>query len=291
MGLRLLTRRIEDKFVKNRVHVCLQPNDRDRDTESITSYRWAQKVFDDHRTSDCGHRSAVRRFAVAGRRAGPRRSPAAHHRRSDEEWEMTAQLADEIRFRGRLYAITAVDGDGLFAATDHDLRPGMLSTACWRGYWCRYTLRRGFLTLTTVHLGRASPSGPASRLFGVKPHVVPAPAIDAGAWQYRRLDARIPFTGRLLVGAHHIHVDRLAMGFAPAWSYRRVHELRFTQGRLTSTHNRSAQLATVRARLGAEALRPAAGETTEAWIHRAFSLDFRYSWPPVRPDRRTTPNA
>ena len=50
---------------------------------------------------------------------------------------MTGQFPDELRYRGRLYAITAVDGRGLFDAREHGLEPGMLSTACWRGVWCR----------------------------------------------------------------------------------------------------------------------------------------------------------
>jgi predicted enzyme related to lactoylglutathione lyase len=42
----------EDKAVKNRVHVCLQPADRDRDTEVDRLVALGAKVFDDHRTSD-----------------------------------------------------------------------------------------------------------------------------------------------------------------------------------------------------------------------------------------------
>jgi predicted enzyme related to lactoylglutathione lyase len=44
----------EDKTVKNRVHVCLQPSDRDRDAELDRLVALGAKVFDDHRTSDGG---------------------------------------------------------------------------------------------------------------------------------------------------------------------------------------------------------------------------------------------
>jgi len=199
---------------------------------------------------------------------------------------MTAQLADEIRYRGRLYAITAVDGHGLFDAAEHGLEPGMLSTACWRGIWCRYALRHARLALTAVQLGRST--APARRLFGVKPRVSPARDVHPGAWHYRRLDAPIPFTGRLLVGAGYVDVGQLAMGFPPAWLYQRVHELHLTKGRLTSTHNRSPQLARVRHHLGAEGLQPRTDETRQAWVHRTFSLDFTYSWPDP-PTRRPPP--
>lgn len=42
----------ENKTVKNRVHVCLQPGDRDRDTEVDRLLALSAKISDDHRTSD-----------------------------------------------------------------------------------------------------------------------------------------------------------------------------------------------------------------------------------------------
>jgi predicted enzyme related to lactoylglutathione lyase len=44
----------EDKAVKNRVHVCLQPGDRDRDAEVDRLLALGAKVFADHRTADGG---------------------------------------------------------------------------------------------------------------------------------------------------------------------------------------------------------------------------------------------
>ena len=41
----------EHKIVKNRVHVCLQPGDRDRDAEVDRLVALGAKVVDDHRTS------------------------------------------------------------------------------------------------------------------------------------------------------------------------------------------------------------------------------------------------
>jgi hypothetical protein len=190
---------------------------------------------------------------------------------------MTAQVADEIRYRGRRYAITAVDGHGLFDANEHGLEPAMLSTACWRGVWCRYNVSHGRLILSAVQLGRST--APARRLFGVKPQVSPGRDMHPGAWQYRRLDAPISFTGRLLIGAGYTSIGRLNMGFAPAWVFERVHELHFVKGRLTSTHNRSTQLAMVRHRLGADGVRPGPDEDRGTWVKRTFSLDFAYSWP------------
>jgi predicted enzyme related to lactoylglutathione lyase len=42
----------EEKTVKNRVHVCLQPGDRDRDAEVGRLVELGATIFDDHRTAD-----------------------------------------------------------------------------------------------------------------------------------------------------------------------------------------------------------------------------------------------
>lgn len=193
---------------------------------------------------------------------------------------MTAQISDQVRYRGRLYAITAVEGHGLFDLAEHGIEPQMLSTACWRGTWCRYAVRRGHLKLVTLQLARSST--PKTSIFGVKPHTSPPQDIHDGAWLYH-LDAAIAFSGRLLVGADFHPVGYLNMGFMPAWLYERVHELHFVRGRLISTHNRSVALAGVRHRIGPEGLGPAVGEASGDWIDRTFSLTFDYSWPTSAP--------
>ena len=44
----------EEKVVKNRVHVCLQPGDRDRDAEITRVQALGARVGSDHRTPDGG---------------------------------------------------------------------------------------------------------------------------------------------------------------------------------------------------------------------------------------------
>jgi hypothetical protein len=194
---------------------------------------------------------------------------------------VTAQLADEVRYRGRWYAVAAVDGAGLFDPVEHGLVPGPLSTACWRGYRCWYSVRRARLGLHAVEVGQSERSAPgrSPRLCGVAPWVVDRREVHGGAWCYRGLRAPVRFTGRLLLGHGFVYVGRLNMGFLPAWLYRTVHEVRFAEGRLVRVRNRSLELAVVRERLGSAGLRPADGDERADWIARSFSLDFDYSWP------------
>jgi len=192
---------------------------------------------------------------------------------------VTGQIPDEVRYRGERYAITAVEGMGLFDPADHGVTPGPLGTGCWRGFQCRYRIRQGRLLLYDVHIGRPEDGDTPRPLFGVR-------AVHAGRYflfsdglVYRFLKAPVPFSGRLLLCAGYMHVGYLHMGFNPAWLYSRVHEISFEAGRVTSRHDRSAALAAARDRLGQDGLRPAPGEPGRDWIDRTFSLSFDYSWP------------
>jgi hypothetical protein len=181
---------------------------------------------------------------------------------------VTAQRSDELTYRRRRYAVTAIDGDGLFDAESYGLDPEPISTGCYRGTICHYRVLRGRLLLDRLELGsRERP--PA--LAGVEPRP---------GWVYRDLAVPIAFTGRILVGRGDVDdTPYLNMGFWPAWMYAEIHELSFGAGALTDASDVSADIATVRHGLGPDAARPAPGEPTEAWIRRTFSLTYAYSWP------------
>lgn len=190
---------------------------------------------------------------------------------------MTGQIPDEVRYRRRWWALTAVDGAGMFDPANKGLTPGPLGTGCWRGYQCRYRIHRGRLILYSMLMGR--PDGDPLPLFDVPPVPADRKSVFRGALHYRGLAEPMPFTGRLLLAAGYVHVGYLNMGFRPAWLYERIYEVAFESGRQTWAHDRSATLAAVRQRLGEAGLRPAGDEPSKDWIGRTFSLSFDYSWP------------
>jgi hypothetical protein len=194
---------------------------------------------------------------------------------------MTLQIPDILRFRDQEYAVTAVDGSGLFDPQARGLQTGMLSTGCWRGYICTYEITASRLLLREVELGRSN-ANDEPLLFGVAPTEAGGrPAIHRHALVYTGLATPIEFTGRLLVGRDRIHLGYLNMGFPPAWLCEVVYDLVFDQGRLVAVHNRSAAMAEIRDRLGTDGLRRRDGQTMEDWISAAFSLSYEYSWPSV----------
>ena len=196
---------------------------------------------------------------------------------------MTSQIQDEIEYRAKRYAITAIEGVGMFDPSDHGVRPRMLSTACWRGYICTYRIEDDALLLSQVELGLPTDSQHAGlRLFGHEPSKNHGATMHSDAAFYE-LAEPIAFTGRLLLGADFVEGVYLNMGFSPAWLYHDVHEVTFTSGRLTDSTDHSTALAELRDRLGPQAARPHDGETVRAWVDRTFSRDFDYSWPTQPP--------
>lgn len=187
---------------------------------------------------------------------------------------MTAQAPDIVRHQGIEYAVTAVDGTGLFEPSALGWQPLPTSTGCWRGFLCEYAIRDDMLVLDTLELGPDEAGTVPPPLHGVQPQPQ-----DSTAWSYECRDLPVPFTGRLLLGDEFVPAGYLNMGFLPAWCYADVLEVVFDAGRLVASHDRSAELADVRSRLDGDGTRPAPDEDRRAWIKRTFSLSFDYSWP------------
>lgn len=183
---------------------------------------------------------------------------------------MTTQQSDEIRFAGSWFALTAVDGAGLFDPASHGIETQWISTGCWRGHVARYAVIEERLVLRDLRVGSAGTPPP---LDGVRPRWNDRD----DAWHYRKLAIATGFTGRLLLGrGRFAGRPYLNMGYPPAWVFTEVRELTFHDGALRSAQDRSAELDAVRAVAPA---RPGAGEPVRDWIDLTFSLSYAYSWP------------
>ncbi|MGW4060455.1 hypothetical protein ACWEGE_19375 [Amycolatopsis sp. NPDC004747] len=183
---------------------------------------------------------------------------------------MTTQESDEVRFGGRRFAITAVDGAGLFDPAAHGLEVQAIHTGCWRGHIARYAVVAERLVLRELVAGLPDVPPP---LDGVRPRW----SDSDHAWRYGKLNVATEFTGRLLLGRGRF-ADRPhpGMGFPPAWVCTDVRELTFRDGELRSAEDLSSELDAVRAVAPA---RPEAGEPAGDWVDRTFSLSYAYSWP------------
>jgi hypothetical protein len=208
---------------------------------------------------------------------------------------MTAQISDTFYYRKKPRALAGINGSGLFDPAQHGIKPVMISTACWRGYYCTYEVEDGGLFLTEVHLGLgredAAARGEGPKLFGRIPRRYTVlghrqnvrtgevtTSWESGEFKVDDIREPVPFTGGLLLGDDFIHEMYVHMGFHPAYKFRVVYELVFDGGRLVEEHDRSAQIAEFREMLSSRSLEPgsqASRAEIEQWVERCFSLQYK----------------
>ncbi len=200
---------------------------------------------------------------------------------------MSAQISDSIRYAGETYALVGISSDDarkdLFDPERFGIRTSPGCTACRRGYIANFELRDDRLMLE--HLGinvrdleweaelerltelkeirrylpphrRAPKPQPMAMKRGICGPVIHGvrplpPANRNGPFSftdnYHDVGLPLPFTGGLLLGNGFIRELYEHMGFHPAWKFRKVIELVFADGILTATHDRSYDMARVRA--------------------------------------------
>lgn len=185
---------------------------------------------------------------------------------------MTAQSPDQVIIDGREFALTAIDGEGLFDPRSQGIEPIPAGTAHVRGYTCTYLIDNDDFILRDLYVGSLAPPGP---LMGISPVKV-YPRIDT-IWRFTGLRIAVSFSGSLLVGCDESpSVTPVRIGFWPAWYFEEVLELEFLEGRLVDRSDRSREIAEVRRRLTAG---PPPHEEMLTVYRTAKSLTYDYSWP------------
>jgi hypothetical protein len=197
---------------------------------------------------------------------------------------MTAQIMDRVAYGAREHVLAGINGVGMFDPKAHGLSPVMISTACYRGWYARYTIRADQLLLTQLNIGvdgdeELAFQGRAARRYTVRgQEEIDGKWVDAdldpGDRVIDGLELAVPFTGSMLIGADFIHEHYVHMGFRPAWTFETVHELELDRGVLTRTTNCSEKLAAVRARIGHSLDQPASREDLARWIAACFSQKY-----------------
>lgn len=170
---------------------------------------------------------------------------------------MTYQKPDTVIYKRKQYALARVNGAGLFNPVDYGIRPRMLSTACWRGFQCTYTIKRSILYLTKAIIG-----------------------IDKnGIWDelcMNDMPDPIKFTGGLLLANDFIGGYPRMMS-AALYGYTTVHELLFDNGKLLAAFDRSMAMEEFRQRIAQQHDNDPwqiAKPDLQDWIGRVFSREY-----------------
>lgn len=215
---------------------------------------------------------------------------------------MTAQITDHVIYQNTPYQLIGVKGSWLPNPGDYGLTPTMISTACYRGYYCDYTVRESRLLLTHLVIRVLEDDPPpiegVAPIIGVRRKLgdkeFPPPPmrgmyesfatdghyINYDGAIYADLKVKTHFTGGLLIAGDFINSMYVHMGFQKPTSFKTVLELVFEDGELTSARDHSETMAERRAemlkphpRIGFDDEQKQQNHLKD-WIEWTFSLDY-----------------
>ncbi|MBX3081541.1 MAG: hypothetical protein KF716_07870 [Anaerolineae bacterium] len=175
---------------------------------------------------------------------------------------MTAQIPDNFIYRGEEYALVGKEGDGLLTPLDYGMRPVMIHTACYRGFYCAYLVTEDGLYLTNMTVRTADDVYPV--VDGYQPSVRDFTAI------YRDMRILTNFTGKLRLARDFIEELYIHMGFQKPSAFRTVLDFQFSEGKLQNITDLSAYYAEMRGKFKEQYERD---PNFPQRINDAFSLD------------------
>lgn len=122
---------------------------------------------------------------------------------------MTAQVGDKIRNLDNGFNVLALSNPIDFSPEVFGIIPGVLTTACWRGFWCDYEIKDGQFSLKTLYVNSKDNNYPV--INGVSPLLEPYPEAKMlnymGHHIYKDINVPIKYTGKIIA------VDGLIMDY------------------------------------------------------------------------------
>ena len=164
---------------------------------------------------------------------------------------MTAQISDIYKFQNQEFTLVALSSVMPFDPESFGLEPHSSLTACWRGYWCEYTIATDALLLENLYLFNSNNNYPPLNGIKVSPpefvervcysssenrYVTVTELAHFGHRVYKDINMPIPYTGKILLGGGFLHEYYIHMGHQKSWAYQKLIELVFENGLLLK-HN------------------------------------------------------
>lgn len=187
---------------------------------------------------------------------------------------MTAQISDKILFEDSTYSLIAIENEWPFKPNEYGFNPIMMSTACWRGYYCKYDILDGnvFLNELTISLEDKPPTwrgitAKRTDIFGE-------------AAVYTNVNLKIDYSGGIIIGRDFIREFYVHMGFHRPHCYKFVYELVFDNGKLSKISDRSENMKRIRDNIRGNRTTKSTNtiHEIEEFIRRSFSLSFGDKW-------------
>lgn len=162
---------------------------------------------------------------------------------------MTGQIGDKFLIKGEGYTFISMDGQIDFNPEELGLFPSPSCTACWRGYFCEYSVEDGVFYLNKLFVHTQNEQYPD--INGIKAQGVENPAERCfGHCIYSGLHMKVNFNGSLVVGKDFLSEYYIHGGFQRMFAYKKVLELVFRKGVLVKETDISEKAEQMRKRMG-----------------------------------------
>ena len=171
---------------------------------------------------------------------------------------MTAQISDTFIYNDKEYSLVAISEEIKLKLEDYGITPSMISTACWRGYYCKYIIKDEMLYLDQLTVRSADGNYP--KINGKLP--IPDPfyleiykerrkGYD-GPYEYSDLKIPVCFNGKMVLGKDFLREYYIHMGFQNAWAYKELLELEMEKGSVVNVIDHSKMAEELRQRINAD---------------------------------------
>jgi len=191
---------------------------------------------------------------------------------------MTAQISDIIFYSNNQYSIVALEKELPFHPKNYGLEPQPVSTACYRGYYCEYSLIENQLVLSKLNIGLKEDK-PA--INGIQPqkgkHFE-----TSGFWEYNDLNIPIDYSGGMVIGSQLILEFYIHMGFQRPHSFKEVFELIIDKGKLIECIDHSKRMEEIRDMIGkkrqSKDTSAISHDDVSRFVEDSFSLSYEKKW-------------
>lgn len=174
---------------------------------------------------------------------------------------MTAQISDTFLFKSDEYSLIGMTEGDLASPEQFGMKPKMLHTACYRGFYATYELTEEGLYLRELTLKERN--GKYLPIGGTQPKKENYQAT------YHGLSEVIPFTGKIRLAKDFIQELYIHMGHQKPTSFKTVLDITMKNGKVVEIRDRSQEMEKKR---GAFKKHYESGNMVET-IDEAFSLD------------------
>ena len=177
-----------------------------------------------------------------------------------------------------------------FKPQNYGLDPQSCCTACWRGYWCEYSITDSGLFLQNFYMYNREGNYPdlngvpvlpisyhEGNCLDLKGRKEKTVQIEdyMGHRKYENIMMRIPYTGRILAGRKFLSKYYIHMGFQRSWAYEELREFIFENGYLIEALDHSDMAQKIREEIERKKLKlMKPEEELFLFVEESFSLDY-----------------